>query len=213
MTCVERGGAALACMPNGICCGECRNILNRQNRDACDPWLCNGSETPQQGGLEGCVDAPNPPWCQACSQASDCTMTNPTEDVRDKNQCFNKVCSPTCDTSADCPRLWECRYIYAGCDPTQANQCGANGTCVDDGSWGAQCTNDNDCNTNANESCVPDDQGVNRCHAAFNVCDCGGSGAVNDGDCPTDTRCAEVGFQKMRCVTSKVCLPGQGLCQ
>ncbi|MDF1564639.1 MAG: hypothetical protein P1V51_16470 [Deltaproteobacteria bacterium] len=215
MTCLERGGAPLACLPNNICCGECRNVLGNPSRDACDPWACNGSETPQgEPALDGCVIAPNPPWCQSCGDDAECAGSNPVEDARDTGKCLNNVCSPTCQTNTDCPTLWGCQYLFAGCDPTQPDQCGTGGSCVDDAPYGPQCTSDNDCNTDAGQSCVADPaDGVQKCHAAFNVCDCTSGGAPADTNCPTDTRCAETGFQKHRCVATKVCLPGQDLCQ
>jgi len=215
MTCIERGGAPLSCLPNNICCGECRNSMSNPNRDPCDPWVCDGSETPEaEPALQGCVVSPNPPWCAACQDDAGCTSTNPKEDARDANRCMNNFCSPTCESNSDCPVRWQCQYLMSGCDPTQANQCGAAGACVDDATFGQPCTVDGDCNAQANETCTADpSDGQTKCHAAFNVCDCNSGGAADDANCPADTRCASTGFEKYRCVASKVCLPGQGICQ
>lgn len=211
MDCVQRGGAAIACGINHICCGECRNaVLKDPNRDACDPTPCDGTETPAGNPYyDGCVVAPNPPWCQSCQEDSECSTPNPKEKPQDGNICNQGLCLPTCATDRDCATRWQCNYMFIGCDPTQSGQCGANGACVDDGSWGAECTAAGDCPENWD--CVEQpSSGTNKCHSEFWVCDCNPDGAGgNDANCPDSTRCAMTNRSTgaNRCVASKVCIP------
>ncbi len=204
MTCKQRGGTALSCGLKEYCCD--------------DPIPCDGSETPATDGLQGCVMAPNPPWCQSCSQRHrlHLPVSPHKDDPRDKNLCFSSKCANTCATADDCPRGWSCMPIEAGCDPTQQNQCGTAGQCVDDGQFGKACTQASDCGSGSNVSCKPNPSDGNKmeCYTAMNVCSCAdASGAPQDANCPSGDRCAQIGVNKYRCVQSKVCIDSPGTCK
>lgn len=220
MDCVERGGNVLSCGANQVCCGQCRNISSNPNRDACDPLVCTGSETPGDGAaLPGCVVATNPPWCVPCQNNDGCTsISNPKEAATDANLCMGtasgiNMCAPTCESAADCPTQWQCAYISLSCDPADASTC--KGSCVDDGSYGQACSVDGDCSSDPNSDvkCVADPaDGVKRCHQENFRCKC-----ASDAECPDPAqgitpRCETVGFQKDRCIASKACIPQGDIC-
>lgn len=200
MTCKEAGGTAVACGIDAICCG--------------DPLSCPANPTPDPNGAPGCAVAPNPPWCQSCSQNSDCTYTGSKADPQDKDLCFNSKCANTCKDSTYCPRGFECRNVEAGCKQGQSNQCGTAGQCVDDGQFGKACKTTADCGSSQNVTCKTNPStGTLECYQPMYLCDCGQGGTANAANCPSGSRCTMIAPTKYRCVVSKVCLTQTGTCQ
>ncbi len=83
-TCFESGGAGIACVTGQYCCGEDKD--NDGNPDPCPPA--------DQLDDQGCYDAPNPPFCQTCMSAADCT--NLPLPAYLQGACANGSHSPSC---------------------------------------------------------------------------------------------------------------------
>jgi hypothetical protein len=128
MTCLERLAPSVACGANQFCCEFCRNATDNPDRDACDPTPCTGNEPLPDGSAEGCFTASTSQWCQGCGEDSDCAgLSNPKEDARDENVCFDDRCALTCETALDCPTRWQCQSLYRACETN--DDCGT-GQCV-----------------------------------------------------------------------------------
>ena len=77
-TCVELGGARVACRPGQYCCGEDLN-----GDGVIEP--CPASTDP----VSQCYDAPKPPFCTTCQTEADCAgLPNPT------NSPLRSLCMP-----------------------------------------------------------------------------------------------------------------------
>lgn len=150
-TCIERGGANLACDIGQFCCGE-------ENSVSCPTGQAAGK----------CYDAPSPPWCGTCDgnnkqsaitpagvarpQSSVCL---PTKNPRDENAPAQPMQWHACDPLGGqmCPRAHECMGYLQFCD-TDAD-CGGVAKCNDVGSgYGDHkaCVFENPCDE-ANDSC------------------------------------------------------------
>ncbi len=85
LTCVEQGGAVLACRQGQYCCGE-----DKDNDGKADPCPTTGL------GLDNCYDAPVPPFCSTCMQDSDCQNLPLPPYMTGSNACANGSHSPNC---------------------------------------------------------------------------------------------------------------------
>ena len=82
-TCVEQGGASIACNTGEYCCGEDKN-----GDDAGDPCPPVSERDPA-----GCYKAQAPPFCTACMSNDDCkNIQTPSW----QNNCTNGSKSPSC---------------------------------------------------------------------------------------------------------------------
>lgn len=82
-TCVEQGGASIACNTGEYCCGEDKN-----GDDAGDP--CPPASERDQAG---CYKAQSPPFCTSCQSNDDCTnIQTPSW----QNNCPAGIKSPSC---------------------------------------------------------------------------------------------------------------------
>lgn len=164
-TCIERGGANLACDLDQFCCGE------------------PGSVTPCPTGVSvgQCYDAPDPPWCgEGCSSAQ-----TPGGGRPQPSQCIQvkghkekgdvKIQAHACDPAnkgADCPRSWGCKPFIQFCE-TNAD-CGAGGECgeVNAGDYGkfkgCLCSGGKSCPSTS--TCAKDDDG-NDTYCEANWCE------------------------------------------
>ena len=100
-TCVEQGGAAIACARGQYCCGEDKN--GDGNADPCPPS--------SQRGPDDCYDAPRPPYCTTCESNADCLNVQVPAYLTGTGACANGSKSPSCS-----PLPPVC--LYAGDRPT-----------------------------------------------------------------------------------------------
>lgn len=130
-TCIENGGANLACGVGQFCCGEENSVA------PCPTGVQTGK----------CYDAPNPPWCATCTtvgpvpastpggtriQDSQCVLADGATHLNGQPTSSPKILFHSCDPEADpkkaaCPRSWQCMKFGQFCD-TDAD-CGPNGAC------------------------------------------------------------------------------------
>ncbi|MHB8872599.1 MAG: hypothetical protein ACYC8T_02830 [Myxococcaceae bacterium] len=82
-TCVEMGGARMACARGEYCCGEDKN--GDSLADPCPPA--------NQRDLNGCYTAPSPPFCFECQSSADCMSYTPPAWL---GTCANGSKSPAC---------------------------------------------------------------------------------------------------------------------
>lgn len=86
-TCVEQGGASIACNVGEYCCGEDKN-----GDDAGDP--CPPTN---EHDLAGCYKAQSPPFCTKCESNDDCAnLSIPSWQATGPNACTNGSKSPSC---------------------------------------------------------------------------------------------------------------------
>lgn len=86
LTCVEQGGAGVACAQGEYCCGEDKN--RDGIADPCPP--------PSERNAAGCYRAPAPPFCQTCMSSDDCQNPNLPAWLSGANACTNGSKSPSC---------------------------------------------------------------------------------------------------------------------
>lgn len=96
-TCVEQGGASIACVRGQYCCGEDKN-----NDGMADPCPAASALGP-----EGCYDAPRPPFCTECMNSDDCKNVQLPSYLTGAGACANGSKSPSC---SPLPML----CVYAG---------------------------------------------------------------------------------------------------
>lgn len=99
LTCVEQGGAAIACVRGQYCCGEDKN-----GDGTADPCPSTGL------GPDNCYDAPKPPFCTACQSQADCQNVQLPAYLTGAGACANGSKSPSCS-----PLPMQC--VYAGDRP------------------------------------------------------------------------------------------------
>ncbi|MEW6431613.1 MAG: hypothetical protein AB1730_08880 [Myxococcota bacterium] len=85
-TCVEQGGASVACAQGEYCCGE------DKDRDGVSDPCPPASER----NAAGCYKAPIPPFCQTCMSPDDCLNPNLPAWLSGANACANGSKSPNC---------------------------------------------------------------------------------------------------------------------
>jgi hypothetical protein len=150
-TCLQAGGATMACDYGQFCCGETE------------------SPAPCPSGIDGgaCYDKPAGTWCGTCSKDDDCNTASYPKRAGNKNMCLkdasgNSYCALGCDVGhpAECPRSWQCQNIFVGCskDGDCGNQAGAHCDLPADGGGGlCTCTSDPNCASGTNcrsQKCV-----------------------------------------------------------
>lgn len=119
-TCLENGGAAIACSLGQFCCGE-----------------TDGPTCPTGVGRGACYDAANPPWCGSCDLSADTpggsARPQPSACVAftDKAGTARKMQWHSCEEGkpAECPRSWICTPFLQFCKVDA--DCGASGQCGD----------------------------------------------------------------------------------
>ncbi len=86
LTCVEQGGAAIACTRGEYCCGEDKN--NDGVADPCPPV--------SDRGPDNCYTAPKPPFCTTCMSNDDCKNQQLPAYLQGGGACANGSKSPSC---------------------------------------------------------------------------------------------------------------------
>lgn len=99
LTCVEQGGASIACTRGQYCCGEDKDGVG--GADPCPTAAL---------GPDNCYDAPKPPFCTTCQSQADCTNAQLPAYLTGAGACPNGSKSPSCS-----PLPMQC--IYAGDRP------------------------------------------------------------------------------------------------
>lgn len=84
-TCLEQGGAGVACSTGEYCCGEDKD--GDGQADPCPP--------PSEQNDVGCYRAPEPPFCQTCMSDSEC-LNKPVPAWLLTRRCPNGSPSPSC---------------------------------------------------------------------------------------------------------------------
>jgi hypothetical protein len=131
-TCVQAGGALLACGFQQFCCGE-----------------TGGPPCPSGTAQGTCYDAPDPPWCGTCTAGQ--SVATPTGSTRPQpSQCQMGKIWDSCDPSipAQCPNGWGCHDGLMFCN--MDTDCGSGGKCemLDTQygqTMGCTCSNGNTC--------------------------------------------------------------------
>ncbi|MEW5739242.1 MAG: hypothetical protein AB1938_09975 [Myxococcota bacterium] len=85
-SCVEQGGAGIACAQGEYCCGEDKNVDGTP--DPCPP--------PAERNAAGCYKAPVPPFCTKCMSSDECQNPNLPAWLSGSNACANGSKSPSC---------------------------------------------------------------------------------------------------------------------
>ncbi len=83
-TCVEQGGATIACSRGEYCCGDDKN--NDGIADPCPPVR----------GPDNCYTAPKPPFCTVCASNDDCKNVQLPDYLSGAGACANGSRSPSC---------------------------------------------------------------------------------------------------------------------
>jgi hypothetical protein len=117
-TCLDEGGANIACQYGQFCCGE------------------TGGPPCPAGVMQGeCYDSTNPPWCGDCTAGM--SVATPGGGVRpQQSRCALDKMWHACDPSipAECPRSEICTDGPMFC--AQDADCGSGGQCVDIQAYG-----------------------------------------------------------------------------
>jgi hypothetical protein len=96
-TCMEQGGATLACASNQYCCGEDKN--RDGTVDPCPP--------PGERNAVGCYDAPVPPFCTSCMNDDECANPAMPAWLSGANACRDGEKNPACSPLPN-------KCLYAG---------------------------------------------------------------------------------------------------
>lgn len=86
LTCLEQGGAGIACTRGQYCCGEDKN--NDGQADPCPPA--------SERGVDNCYNAPKPPFCTTCMSDDDCKSLQLPAYLTGAGACANGSKSPSC---------------------------------------------------------------------------------------------------------------------
>lgn len=112
-TCVEQGGAGIACAQGEFCCGDDKNFDGIA--DPCPPVA--------QQGASGCYKAPAPPFCSLCGQGAN--LQNPMEAAAADAECAALMLPPwaTCANGSNSPNCspLKPRCVYAGDKASQGD--------------------------------------------------------------------------------------------
>lgn len=224
-TCMEQGGASVACSTGQYCCGE---DANRDGTpDPCPPKA--------EQDVAGCFKAPTPPFCTTCATDSDCASPANPAWMSCANGAKNQACSPlparclyagarsdgSMGVSICAPATWNDTTVFnvtktrarLGCPvnyPLQWVRPVLNPTQTD------YCQSNDDCNVGTDAgACEPDpdlrlmDGGLGkscRCTVGSGKSQCP---QRTDGGAPAECR-AGVAGQRTACIESVVCMPGNG---
>lgn len=238
-SCVELGGARIACPASHLCNNEDRNG--------------DGAQDPAPAGSTpdaiGCYRAPNPPYCYACEKNEDCQLPAFASQSPLPNLCIQagpdsagepkSICGiatfndPRFDDGGIprdqrmCPANWFATAIPVDLvdGPSRCNtdaDCSVGndgGICAldttlritDDQGNARPCTNDSDC-TGGNYGCNNPSQMLDGGTCIGRTCMCN---APNGTECPQNpdagitTYCRYKVGGQSQCILSVVCLPGQ----
>lgn len=227
-TCVEQGGAGVACAQGEYCCGEDKN--RDGTADPCPP--------PADRNAAGCYKAPVPPFCTTCMSSDECANPNLPAWLSGGNACANGSKAPSCS-----PLPPRCMTIPVGM-MAQINVCAPatwNDTTLD--SLGRiksdlgcpvnynesylridraeqsdnYCETNDDCNVGTDAgSCEPDPELRLMDGGLLKSCRCtaGNPGTPARGQCPNDpdagiiSECRTgVAGQRLSCIETVVCTP------
>ena len=225
LTCVEQGGAVIACRQGQYCCGEDKDDDGQP--DPCPPA--------DQLGPDNCYDAPVPPFCTTCMSSDDCANLPAPSYLTGANACANGSKSPNCsplpfvcvqasmntnvcavptwndgtvvgNTTRDalgCPVNYPVAFFRPEVAPAMSmtgNYCDQDSDC-DIGTDAGRCLPDN-------ELLLPDGGHLKAC-----MCTVGVPGTCpNDPDAGITSQCRfGISGQTVPCVTSIGCLPGPGI--
>ncbi len=86
LTCLEQGGATIACTRGEYCCGEDKN-----NDGVADPCPPVADRKP-----DNCYTAPSPPFCTTCMSNDDCKNLQLPAYLSGAGACTNMSRSPSC---------------------------------------------------------------------------------------------------------------------
>ncbi len=88
-TCMEQGGATIACPRGSYCCGD-----DKDQNGQVDPCPATGKDP------AGCYPAPNPPFCTACTDDDSCRTKPLPSYLTGAGACPNGSLSPSCSPLA-----------------------------------------------------------------------------------------------------------------
>lgn len=231
-TCVEQGGAGVACAQGEYCCGEDKN--RDGTPDPCPP--------PSERNAAGCYKAPVPPFCTRCMSDDECQNPNLPAWLSGPNACANGSKSPSCsplppacvrvpvgssatidvcapstwnDTSLDslgrikadqgCPRNYQ--EVYQRIDRAEQSE--------------NYCETNDDCNVGTDAgSCEPDPELRLPDGGLLKSCRCtaGNPGVPARGQCPNNpdagivSECKTgVAGQRLSCISTVLCVPSAAI--
>jgi hypothetical protein len=225
LTCVEQGGAAIACTRGEYCCGEDKN--QDGVADPCPP--------PSERKPDNCYSAPKPPFCTECMSDDDCKNVQLPSYLAGAGACANGSKSPSCSPLPTMcmnvgPRPGTMMPNVAVCAPSTFNDgtkdsfgvgrdirgCPAGYPAViirpkiamgDD-----YCSSDSDCNQGTDAgSCKPEQALTLKDGGHPKTCQC--VFGATDSQCPNNdaglsSECRfGISGQTLPCVQSVVCLP------
>jgi len=218
LTCVEQGGAALACTRGEYCCGDDKN--NDGTPDPCPPA--------SERGPDNCYTAPRPPFCTTCMSNDDCTNVQLPAYLTGAGACSNGSKSPSCsklpmlclqvsmNTSVCAPSTFNDRTldIFGTGRDVKGCPAGYAATIIRP----RLAMGDNYCNTDADCSqgndggrCAPEQALILMDGGIPKTCQCVG-GAANtcpNNDAGLSSECRfGISGQTLPCVQSVVCSPG-----
>lgn len=200
LSCVEAGGARLACTTGQLCCGEDRN--GDGTAEPCPP-----------SGLESnnCYTAPSPPFCTPCMSHEDCNQVSfngsPLPSLCMQVSMNTAVCAPATfnDFSVDQNGI---ARAYKGC-PAKYSAVTIKTQCMIDADCGPQ----GDCGEDLSTT-LPDGG-----HPLTCLCTADGTPNSTAG-CPVDPDAGVISYCRFapagtptQCIVSVVCLPSASVIQ
>ncbi|MCC6332578.1 MAG: hypothetical protein IT380_01160 [Myxococcales bacterium] len=227
-SCVEQGGAGIACSQGEYCCGEDKN--RDGTADPCPP--------PADRNAAGCYKAPVPPFCTTCMSSDECQNPNLPSWLSGSNACANGSKSPSCS-----PLPPRCMQIPVGmmasinvCTPSTWNDTTLDGLGRAKSDLGCPrnynetfllidraeqsdnyCETNDDCNLGTDAGLCATDPSLRLMDGGFlKACRCSASvpGTSARGQCPNDpdagiTSECKVGVsgQQLSCIETVVCTP------
>ncbi len=227
-TCMEQGGASVACARGKYCCGDDKN--GDSTVDPCPP--------PADRDPAGCYDAPRPPFCTVCQSKDDCKNVQLPAWLSGTNACANGSKNPSC---SPLPML----CVYAGdkgqqqgvniCAPATFNDNSQDSQGIRRSSRGCPsgyqvqfmrpvlsgggedyCDDDTQCNQGTDAGrCAPDPAAMKQDGGFRKACLCtAGTGRTQcpnspDGGLQTECRTGVAG-QNTYCIESVACIPPPG---
>ena len=221
-TCVEQGGAIIACRQGQYCCGEDKD--NDGHPDPCPPT--------SQLDPSNCYDAPVPPFCTTCMSNDDCQNVQLPAYLTGTGACPNGSKSPSCS-----PLPYVCAQVTMNTSvcavPTWNDGSSVGNTtraamgCPNNyppvifrpqvaNSMDDYCNTDSDCNLGTDAGrCASDNSAPlpDGGHRKACLCTVGIPGTCpNDPDAGITSECRfGISGQTVPCIQSIACLPGAGI--
>lgn len=225
LSCLQQGGANIACVRGQFCCGEDKDGDGKA--DPCPPVA--------EQDAAGCYDAPKPPFCTACMNNDSCK--SPTLPAYLNGACTNGSKAPSCSTlppicinvgqkpgggdvkvcavptwnddtkingrfkySLGCPQGYDIRFLRHDFAEDGINYCKSDADC-NKGTTSGKCEVDPDiryADGGTGMSC--------RCDANSGKSQCPQDSANN-----IATECRVASSGRTFCIESAVCVPGNGI--